>query len=82
MAPRRPAASKGLAQWQASKGKHREVPSGHREVFISGVPFGMVHLVGMDGSVTRDRTVCGGWPGRTPAPKADQKVCPVCFPRG
>lgn len=72
-----PLASKGATAWRTNG--TREVPTGHREVYISGVPFGTAHLVGMDGSVTRERTLCGSWPGKSVPGDANQPRCPVCF---
>ena len=74
--PAKAAASKGV---NAFSQKKRSVPTGYREVFIAGIPYGIVHLVGMQGSVTDQRTLCDNYPGRTPAPSADQKKCPVCW---
>lgn len=70
-------ASKGATAFSPKATGHP--PSSFREVFTRGVPFGTVHLVGMQGSTTEERTLCGNWPGREPAPEAQQPRCPVCW---
>lgn len=76
--PRRhgPTHSKGVTAFQQAR---RSIPDGYREVFTRGVPFGAVHLVAIHDLTSEDKTVCGNWPGHTPAPKADQQKCPVCW---
>lgn len=60
--------------------KQRRVPTGYREVFIHGIPYGLVHLVEVHGAEqSSNQTICQNRAGQTPAPGADQRRCPVCW---